>query len=387
MPRKSYIQSILSKELIEETYTECGNVKKTYEKLGVSKSTLYHYMNLYNIKRDLHSHYKCDHDFFSRDNEHSFYAAGFICADGSINHKLYKGHISSKKVAIGLSIKDRDFLSKLMITMGVETPIHDYEVKTTNPKWNNTWKSEVQITSERMVDDLIRFGATPRKSLTLEFPEWMIDHPLRHHFIRGYNCGDGSFYSAVSKNKTVKQVFFSLRGTVQFLTTVRSIFEKDIGLEPRTTPIRVADGIGVLQYGGNALVKKIAEYLYKDQTICLERKRIAAFAFEGYDTNPVIEDLITKEALEKRYLECKSLEIVAKELGISSGPVRKMLKKYNIPIFDAPQTKSANFHAMYSAEDLRKSYEEHNHNMAAVARQFSVGHTTIMRYLKNAGII
>jgi hypothetical protein len=86
-------------------------------------------------------------------------------------------------------------------------------------------------------------------------------------------------YQSLQKGKKTTCTFFSLRGTSEFLTIVREIFEKDIGLEERTRPIRISSGHGALEYGGNGIVSKITDYLYKDATIYLERKyEIASMA-------------------------------------------------------------------------------------------------------------
>lgn len=68
------------------------------------------------------------------------------------------------------------------------------------------------------------------------------------------------------------QVYFSFRGTPPFLYNYRSILERECGLEPRIKTVRVNTGIGVLEYGGNGIVGKIAKFLYRDATIMLDRK-------------------------------------------------------------------------------------------------------------------
>jgi len=214
----------------------------------------------------------CDHDFFSRDNEESFYLAGFIAADGCVkSHKNKETNI----LYIGLSSKDEDFLIKLRDTMKSDAKVRKYIVKqnSRNKRWKDTEKSELLITSKKMCDDLLRFNITPRKTLTYTFPEWLKTHPLKHYFIRGYNDGDGSFYiSKLSGNRVVKQLFFSLRGTTSFLKECRGVLEKECELENRTKDIRISSNCGVLEYGGNGVLRKIVDFLYKDATIYLDRK-------------------------------------------------------------------------------------------------------------------
>lgn len=98
-------------------------------------------------------------------------------------------------------------------------------------------------------------------------------HQLKHHFIRGYNDGDGSFYIPKLKNgRKAKQIYFSMRGTPMFLEEVRYILDKECDLEERNKAIRISSGHGCLEYGSNGVISKIRDYLYKDATVYLDRK-------------------------------------------------------------------------------------------------------------------
>ena len=57
--------------------------------------------------------YNCDHEFFSRDNEESFYIAGFIAADGGIKDRKNTSENIIYELGIALSKEDKDFLEKL----------------------------------------------------------------------------------------------------------------------------------------------------------------------------------------------------------------------------------------------------------------------------------
>jgi hypothetical protein len=51
-------------------------------------------------------------------------------------------------------------------------------------------------------------------------------------------------------------LFFSLRGTTSFLKECREVLEKECELENRTKDIRISSSCGVLEYGGNGVLKK-----------------------------------------------------------------------------------------------------------------------------------
>lgn len=56
---------------------------------------------------------------------------------------------------------------------------------------------QVDITSEKMFNDLCTLGCVPNKSLILKFPK--IKEDFVPDFIRGYFDGDGSVWSAKKK--------------------------------------------------------------------------------------------------------------------------------------------------------------------------------------------
>jgi hypothetical protein len=270
------VAALVTKENLEEAYSRLGTLKAVARELKIDPDSVKLYMEKFDLDYDKQIRYNCDHDFFSHDNEQVFYVAGFMAADGCVKHRKSKYDGISYEVYIGLAKKDKEFLNQIKTLLKAENPIHDFLVKNSkrNPKWNDTWKSEFRITSKQMCDDLERFNIVPRKSLIYTFPEWMKVHPLKHHFIRGYNDGDGSFYlGELKEGRTIEQVYFSMRGTPAFLKVTRDILEQECGLEDRHKCIRISSGHGILEYGGNGIISRIFDYLYQDATIYLPRKR------------------------------------------------------------------------------------------------------------------
>ena len=275
MARPRNLDKILIKEVLRQSYDELGSLKAVARKFEVDSGSIKRYMQQYGLKFKAQVIYYCDHDFFSIDNELSLYVAGFIAADGCIKNRKNLSGSTRHELGIGLSKKDKNFLILLKDVLKAETPIRDFIVKNSkrNPKWNDSWKSEIIITSKKICNDLKRFNIIPRKSLIYTFPKWLITHPLCHHFIRGYNDGDGSFYIPKNrKYRTSQQVYFSMRGTTEFLMDVRYVLEQKCGIDKLDKSIRISSGQGCLEYGGNIVVSKITDYLYKDATIYLSRK-------------------------------------------------------------------------------------------------------------------
>jgi intein-encoded DNA endonuclease-like protein len=288
MSRPEYLDKILTKEVLEQSYAELGSLKAVARKFDLDPGSIKKYMIRCGLNFKPQVRHECDHNFFSRENEETFYIAGFIAADGCVKDRKSSSGATRPEMAIGLSKEDKSFLEQLRQLMKAEVPIRDFIVKNSkrNPEWNDTWKSDLVITSQKICDDLKRFNIVPRKSLIYTFPNWMKTHPLKHHFIRGYNDGDGSFYIPKLKDgREVEQVYFSMRGTPAFLKVARDILEAECHLEERHKCVRISSGHGVLEYGGNGVISKIADYLYKDATIYLPRKReIAMIAKQFQET-------------------------------------------------------------------------------------------------------
>ena len=384
MKRTAYLKSILTKEVLESTYSELRTITAMAKRFNTTKRTIVNYMDSFGLKHEVKAKYRSNESLFSTDTEISFYLAGFIAADGCI---ITKGN--SKLLSFGLAQKDKEHLEKIRAALEAENPIKDSLVKNkrNNPNWNDTIKSELKIYSSKIYSDLGRFNITERKTFTLTFPEWISEHPLRHHFIRGYIDGDGCFSSSIGEDRGVRQVNFSVRGTSGFLTSLRAIFEADLNLDKRIKDIRINSGIGVLSYGGNRLCKKLAEYLYKDATIYLERKKKAAFAFENWDTKEYFEDKnISKEKLEEIYVKTKSICKTSAHLEVSRSTVYKYLLKYEIQIFESPQLKKKKMMDKITPELFKLSYENHG-TIAGVAKEFGIGKTTAARYLKAIHIV
>jgi hypothetical protein len=186
--RKSKLQDRLTKEILEYEYNSCGSMQKISDKLQVSIDSIYKYMKLYNIQYDKHytGIYSCDNNFFSKNTEEAFYWAGFIAADGSVQKRKY-----SKILKITLSTNDLKHLELFKKQILCDCPIKEYIVKPSKLVKTSNKCCEIQIVSEKIFEDLARFNVVPDKTFIYQIPDWLLEHPLRHHFMRGYFDGDG----------------------------------------------------------------------------------------------------------------------------------------------------------------------------------------------------
>lgn len=131
------------------------------------------------------------------------------------------------------------------------------------------------VANKHLWNTLNSLGCTPRKSLTLKFPEKRIfqDTSLIKHFIRGYFDGDGclSYYKNV---KTFSPICTFL-GTKEFLQVLCSYCEL---LTDRTINHKSNENV----YEAHNIASKLLHYLYDDANIYLQRKyNRAIFLWNG----------------------------------------------------------------------------------------------------------
>lgn len=257
---------------MHKLYLETGSLRKTAKQFDCDSGTVSRLCREAGLKINNLVRHNVNESFFEQQSEMSLYWAGFIAADGCVKQRA--GRKTDRfELQIGLATQDEEHLILFKTDVQTSSSIHRFIVKNSlrNQKWKDCETSQITITSEKMFKSLAHFNIIPRKSLIYTFPEWLIEHPLVHHFMRGYFDGDGSWYWQDHKAQTL-QLMFSLRGTPAFLAVYRSLLEKYCSLPKRDKPIRVSNGIGVLEYGGNGICKQIGDFLYKDASRFLGRK-------------------------------------------------------------------------------------------------------------------
>lgn len=193
--------------------------------------------------------------FDSIDNEEKAYWLGFMYADGNID--------SNKKViAVNLSEKDSDHLEKFRKFLKYDHELmHVFDGK--------HYKCRLSVTNHYMWNTLNNYGCTPRKSLTVKFPNKSIfkDESLIRHFIRGYWDGDGTL---TWKDKEHTKAEVGALGTEDFLNNM----QKFLPINSRKLFTKHKDG--ALECKGYQVEDntafKLAFFLYENATIYMNRK-------------------------------------------------------------------------------------------------------------------
>lgn len=308
-------QHILTKEFLCNKYEELGSMLSISKSLNIPHKTIREYFVKFKIPYKKKIRQKYNPDFFSKDTQESFYVAGFIAADGSV-------HGGDQYLGIILAIKDKDHLYKVRDAMGSEHIISEGKTNI-GEKWYK--RCRIRIGSKKLVSDLKRFNIVQNKTKIYTFPEWLEDHPLVNHFMRGYMDGDGCW--RIHDTGVHPRSIFKLRGTEAFLSSFLQVLGNNCNIDISKKRLGANGGTSTLEFGGNIIVSKLADFLYKDATIYMDRKYEIAKQAKGLIIKkpaPTQEDILNLSKI------CKTKTEIAKKLGCSKGNVTYFLKKYKI---------------------------------------------------------
>ena len=203
--------------------------------------------------------------FDSIDTEEKAYWLGFIFADGNIADAEKIKEIRNKSVyRIEISLKESDapHLEKLKSFLKWQGEIR---IQKTNFERIN--RCRLYFNSKHMWETLNSYGCTPKKSLTLKFPNTDIfkNKTLIKDFIRGYVDGDGSISYLNTKHN-----YMTLRitGTKDILEGI----QHNLPLERKNKIWKKQNGnvfdLAFNQWRGYY----VCNILYKNSKIYLDRK-------------------------------------------------------------------------------------------------------------------
>lgn len=205
---------------IEDYLKSDSSTAASANKYGIKNQSLTKYLkdlNLYDESRKgINKKAYNEHFFDSIDTEEKAYWLGFIFADGYI----YSAPLDTSKKRIDWNFElcakgdDKEHMEKFAKAIGYNKELH----VTKADKCGHT-RCRVCLSSEILWRQLNSLGCTPRKSLTLKFPDESIfkSRDLIRHFIRGYFDGDGCI-SYGNKEHTIPT--YQILGTKEFLKTI-----------------------------------------------------------------------------------------------------------------------------------------------------------------------
>jgi uncharacterized protein (DUF433 family) len=216
---------------------------------GVSRSAIINTIDRRGIdKRPNRKNFFDEKAFDSLDSEAPLYWLGFCYADANV---------TNYELRIGLAIKDIDHLQLLGDFMQSDKTVKKYR--------NNT-ACQLSFASVYLTKRLHSLGLIAGRG---EFEKLVPHIPdnLAHHFIRGYLDGDGCI--------TESNYLIRFLGQVDILEWIRNILHSNAGAS-NSVSIKKRRGIYSIGWGGRYQGPKIIDYLYKNATIYLDRKRKVA---------------------------------------------------------------------------------------------------------------
>lgn len=293
--------------LLNKTVTESGKL------IGLSPYQSFNYSHQISLpirpKSVTGRKYYANSRYFEKiDTEEKAYWLGFIAADGCVDHGR------NKRLRLILSTKDKGHLVKYKRSLLYTGPISES---------NKYYRNAVEINDEQLVEDLVQYYIVPRKTWTVAPP--VLDKSLMHHYWRGCFDGDGSIGSyASTKNARV----YSL----QFCGNEKMVFGFAKFIEGKIShwcnPFNKKNNFYQLSYKGCELPKRVADIIYKNATIYLDRKK--KIIDELLATKTLANHFRTKEDFEELIKTCKTNIEIGAHLGIDARTVGHWRKKFGI---------------------------------------------------------
>lgn len=207
-------------------------------------------------------------NFFENINtELKAYFLGFLYADGNVRYE-------NKSAITQMSLKSDDsyILEKLYEEIGIYKKIKDFDNRKINYilkkpyKAKNRNQSVFCVTSEKIFNDLNDKGIYPNKTFNIEFPSFeIVPKYLMNHFIRGFFDGNGCIYKS---NGFYRVVFYSQKN---FLNDLKYFLINELNVNNNS--IFSKENISMMTFGSKKDVKALYDYMYKDATLFLTRKK------------------------------------------------------------------------------------------------------------------
>jgi len=225
------------------------------------------------------------------------YLLGFIYADGCITEK------NKNQLHTRISIVDEE----LILNLHKYFPFFNRE-EFDFSKYNKNCKKQYGLrkTSKELYNDLYLNGVHPRKSGENKDKVYLpnLDEALMSHFIRGYFDGDGSI--SIAKNRPnlrrVEICSVSKNLLLQIQKHLRNlgIINKDVRSKKIAKTSKLQ--LHVIEWINSENILKLRDYLYKDATVYLERKKKLFDSFKIIrieDKNPECPYCKTKTCIKR----------------------------------------------------------------------------------------
>lgn len=254
-------------EIIQNLSRQGKTQKEIAQKLGYNPAVIRRIAKENNIKIKATISPNIREDFFENiDSEEKAYLLGLYFTDGNIKKDSRCNH--NYIIRIQLQACDLEMIERIKNIFQVNNKI-DYDKRPNKECYG------LSFSSEKMAQDLSKYGVVPRKTYeTSHLPLEYIRKDLKIHFLRGLFDGDGGFTVSTDYSKDISFDLTSYHYSI--CEEYQKEIDKLINKEPhnKIAVIDSADGSHRcrVKWRGKQQVLKILDILYQDATIYLKRK-------------------------------------------------------------------------------------------------------------------
>lgn len=239
--------------------------EKVQEEFNLSLPTIGKILKSFNIKPwpkfKIYSPNFNERYFEKINTENQAYFLGLMITDGNIFDN-YKSKTHPPNINWTIQENDSYILEILKKDLNL------------NKKLSKDGRGCIQLCvfSHLMKTDLEQYGVIPKKTFETTFPKNLSYH-LYPHLIRGILDGDGSvsFYSRPNRKTHVKAVRFCSANPV-FLNDLLMCLSKNINTQ-KLNLYQEKESLWSCAFRSKNDLEKIIDYLYRDATIYLTRKK------------------------------------------------------------------------------------------------------------------
>lgn len=241
---KDNLQKLSFAEMAVHLNRTRSSVQLKCSKMGVKKGSKYFY----------------NKDYFEKiDSEEKAYWLGFIAGDGYIVK-------AERNAELGIELNEIDYEHLKKFNKCLKGNVEVGFRKRFDERTKNEYKMcFIRFYSNKLVDDLIKLGITPNKSLSICFPT--IQQKYYVPFLRGYFDANGCI-SFNKKRNCISCDYAS--GSIDMINSLRKILFEEYGInsyiiQEKTKTIR-------LYIKGMKNAFNFCNLIYKDSNIHLPRK-------------------------------------------------------------------------------------------------------------------
>lgn len=235
-------------------------------KYGFSYATIYGYLKKYNVSirpaSERNRKYRLNEHYFDEiDSPEKAYFLGILYADGNNCRGM---------IRLTLTENDKEILEKLSNLIYIDyrpLGLQKQRINFANGKPHQTKNAYVfSISNQNIRFALEKYGIIENKTDKIVFPSFLPPN-LLSHFLRGYIDGDGSI--CLKKNG---QSSVSFVGTEQFCQSTKDLIKLILNINSTICHAKKGSKMKQFVLHGNIVCKKFLNWLYSNQTICLQRK-------------------------------------------------------------------------------------------------------------------